>query len=468
MKILSQLGFGMAEGAIGMGVMAGVAVLGMKVADMSNSSRGTQEAKISGQALMAQIAGYLENGDSCRNTLSGQDAAAGGSITEVKNKFGATVFTVGNKYDGVTLLSLSLVPPNPDNGSYLNLPARLGFVDLMAKLKAKPSSGGTEITKKVRMWVMTNAIGSSIIQKCSSTVSATDSLWLRSYWDAANIFYEGGRIGTGGPVGSNTQDLIVLNGKLQVATIDNKKMQIESSSGGPTYKIRAMDNLTVAFINNVTNSYVDLVVGGLVPNQEIRVGQRLEPCVGSLLGAIRFNTNINKTQVCSRVESNQPPPPLTTNCLEYSTPEPMLKVTFKDSGTPRPYQRATINNSTTGPWGAFVPSGSSCPVIPDTTLVRTPYRCASNGNPSTGSRYCIGCGYEKYYALPDNGNPGDPDYDGPEAGDTVDNPLMNNGVSYEEVSGSRVTQTPPAECIEFEFDMTGYTVSPAYKWISTP
>lgn len=453
-----------------MGLMAGVAVLGMKLADMSTSSRGTQEAKISGQALMTQIAGYLENGDSCRNTLGGQNASTGGTITEVKNKYGATVFTAGKKYDGVTLVSLSLVPPNPDNGSYLNLPARLGFVDLMAKLKAKESSGGTEITKKVRMWIMTDAIGSPVIQKCSSTVSATDSLWLRSYWDAANIFYDGGKIGTGGAVGSSTQDLIVLNGRLQVSTVDNKKLQIESAAGGATFKVRAIDNLTVAFINTVSNQYVDLEVGALVPNQEIRVGQRLESCVGSLLGAIRLNTNLNKTQVCSRVESNVPPPPLTSVCLEWSTPEAQRRVVYRISNSSQPYRRTNTGSPPGGTYFWRNAPPSSCPNTGDfTSQLSSPYRCSStnvNLNP-TGNRYCMRCEYVKFYATDDTlssvePEPGDPE----EPGDSVPDNFSDGGYNYFKDSESMAT--PPAECLDYAFDESGYVISPAYKWISTP
>ncbi len=382
---LNQSGFSMVEGAIGMGLLAGVAVLGMKLADMGNSSRGQQESKINSQSLTTQIKGYLDNVDACRITLSGIDATVGGTVTEIKNKAGNTVFSVGKIYDGVTLVSMSVVPPDPTNGSYINLPARLGFVDFMAKLKGKDSSGGIDVTKKLRVWIMTQAAGSGVIAKCSSTSQATDTVWSRSYWDASNIFYDGGLVATGGPVGTNTQALTVLNGKLQASTEDNKKIQIETAGGSASFKIRAMENIPVAFTNSETGEYADLYVAGLIPNSQIQVGPKPVPCTGSILGTIRFNTSINRVQVCSMVETTATVTSAGSTCIRYSTPEPQWAVTYTPDGG--------------GP-----------------TIVR-------------------------YYDKPDAGDPA------AEPGETVIDPLIDGGVTYRETS--RADFTPPVTCVEY-------------------
>lgn len=382
---LTQFGFSMVEGAIGMGLLGGVAFMGMKLADMGNSSRGQQESKINSQALISQIKGYLDNVDACRITLGGIDASVGGTITEIKNKAGNIVFTAGKKYDGVTLVSMSLVPPDTKNGSYINLPARLGFVDLMAKLKGKDSSGGIEVTKKMRIWIMTQAAGSGVIARCSSTSQATDTVWSRSYWDAANIFYDGGSVATGGPVGTNNQSLIVPDGKLQASTEDNKKIQIESAGASTSYKIRGMDNLPIAFTNSETADYADLYVAGLIPKSQIQVGPKPVPCTGSILGTIRFNTNINRVQVCSMVETTATVTSSGTTCLRYSTPEPQWAITYTPDGG--------------GP-----------------TIVR-------------------------YYDKPDPGDPVE------EPGEPVIDPLIDGGLTYRETS--RADFTPPVTCIEY-------------------
>lgn len=383
---LSQLGFSMMEGIVGMGLLGGVAVLGMKLTDMSSSSRGSQESKINSQALTSQIKGYLDNVDACRITLGGIDATTGGTITEIKNKVGSIMFTTGKKYDGVTLVSLSLLPPNPANGSYINLPARLGFVDLMAKLKGKESAGGIEVTKKLRVWIMTQAAGSGVIAKCSSTSPSNDTVWSRSYWDASNIFYDGALVGTGGPVGSNTQTLLVSNGKLQASTEDDKKIQIESAAGSASFKIRAMNNIPVAFTNSETANYADLSVAGLIPNSSIRVGERPGPCTGTILGTIRFNPNINRVQVCSRVETTVSVATAGTTCVRYSSPEPQYKVTYTPDG----------------------------------------------GGPTI----------DRFYDKPDPGNPVD------EPGEPVVDPLIDGGLTYRETS--RTDFTPPVTCIEYD------------------
>ncbi|MES2525946.1 MAG: hypothetical protein V4598_02620 [Bdellovibrionota bacterium] len=472
MKFLNQLGFSMAEGAIGMGLLGGVAVLGMQLSNMSNSSRGTTESKINSQSLMSQIKGYLDSDDACRITIGGMDAAVGGSITEIKNKAGNVVFTTGNKYDGVTLVSLTLIPPVPGTGSYLNLPARIGFVDLEAKLLGKAKADGTpgvDITKRARVWVMTNAVGSSVIQKCSAGATGTDTLWLRSYFDASNIMYGDGLIATGGAVGSNPQSLSVMNGKLQVASLDDKKLQIQAAGTDPTYKIRAMEDRPIAFTNSATTQLADIKMAELLPSGMIRVGPKPVACDSTIAGAIRYNSSINKNQVCARVEV-MGSVTATTTCVSFDNPDPYDRVTYSltTSGTKFiPSSPVLIGTSSSGPFSGTCPFTITAAQSYSGPSTSASFQCDAGGNPDpTGTNWCQSCLYDPPTPIVRDYLQADPDDPVAEPGVPVINPLVIDGVSYSE--SSRTTYTPPATCLEYAETFTGPAASQLFRWVSMP
>lgn len=465
----------MVEAALGMGLLGAVAVGALQLTNMSTSSLGSQESKINSQALMTQIEGHLENVFACQNTLAGKDAATGGSVADIKNKTNSSVIIPGKVYDGVTLLSLNLIPPNPQTGSYLNLPARIGFVDLEAKLRGKPASGPIEVTKRVRLWVMTDAPGSSVIQKCSTIATSSDSLWRRSYWDASNIFYGGGNVGVGAPVGANPQSFIVANGKLQVSSVDGKKMQMENAGTSSSYKIRVLEDRPIAFHHSVASERADIEMGQLIPNDLIKVGPRPGACTQAILGAIRYNPAINRNQTCARVEvmgtvSSTP------TCIRYEVPEAQYRVTYAPAAGSNykpasPFQESADSDVAS----AYSPVGGSCPATVTLTMTFTydslsaPYQCdpgTGAANPS-GTRWCKQCVYNPPPSIIREYDKPDPDDPVGEPGETVTNPLTIDSITYTE-TGRADYQPPNGPCLAYEEVFSPASAAMMFKWVTAP
>lgn len=475
MKKLLNAGFSLVETMLGVGLLGAVAVMGMQVSKMSSSNKSMQDSTIFAQALVSQIENYLENVTACSMTFDTVNANSTTTIPDIKDKTGVPIFIPGNSYDGVTIDSLTLVPPQANNGTYLIAAAGLGFVDLNAVVARKKESAGTDlITKKVRIWIQTDAAG--VIQKCSSVAMSLDNLWRRSYWDASKITYQGGHVGAGGLIGGSTRSLVVTNGRLQAATSSGGKITLEAPGGSPSFKIIAESNLPIVFSNNVTAQKADIEMRALKLHSEMKASPLSDTCVSGLRGSIRYNPTLNKNQVCAQVETDYPPTPVGPPiCVAYEVPETVVRATYTPSvplppqQPNTPYQRTNSNNVS----AAYIWRGGTCTATRvfagatyNLTVMTSGYKCSNsttNSNPNPfGNRYCKRCIYEGPSTITrDYTQPDPPD----EPGQVVLNTVSYLGIDWNKTSEALINATGP--CRQWEPDY-GPAGSAAFKWVSMP
>lgn len=453
--------------------------MGMQITKMSTSSKNMQESAISGQSMIAQIENYLENVYACANTFSNPspiNASSGGVVSSIRDKDNNIIIETNKTYDGVKITSMNLRPPRAGDGSMMNA-ANIGFLDLEVMFQRKEQAMGTkQMMKKLRIWVQTNAGG--VITKCSSVTVSQDNLWRRSYWDASNITYQGGRVGAGGVVGAITRDLNVLNGKLRASTPNGDKITIESASGTPSYKIAVQSNLPIAFRNSATAQGADIEVATLKVHDDIKTGPVAETCSSLIRGSVRYNTSLNKMQVCAQVETDYPPTGGTPVCVSWKWSDEKVRVRYEPSGplTPStqqpntPYLRTNNNNQySTYSWrsGTCGSTRTFSGQVHTLSGQTAAYRCSnsttnSNPNPS-GNRWCKRCIYTfnpPPYLEQDFIKPDPPDV----AGETVLATKSANGITYYKTTETDIPAVNEG-CRETEIS---YSLSDAFRWITLP
>ncbi|MFL5783524.1 MAG: hypothetical protein ACJ76H_02870 [Bacteriovoracaceae bacterium] len=301
-NFLGNKGFSIVEATLAAGLLGFVGLAGMQVSKMSSSNLIMQDSTILSQSLANQFENFLENISACTNTLNGVNISADRTLSVIKDKNGATIFSVGNSYEGILLSSLMVLKPVSGNGTHMDATGGVGFVDLEAKFQRKESSTGSkDMTRKVRLWVLTDAAG--IVQKCTALTTSEDNLWRRSYWDASKIVYQGGSVGVGAPVGAMAANLLIVSGgRLQAATDAGNKMTLESTDGVSSYELTAVSNLPFKLFNETTGATIDTRMNSLTVHTAIQAGSNPTTCSAAIAGAIRYNSSLGANQVCAMTD----------------------------------------------------------------------------------------------------------------------------------------------------------------------
>lgn len=287
MKTCSK-GFSLVEAALALGLLGGIGLLVMTQTSHEMQSRVMTTLEAEASELTMVIRAQLEHPLACEHSLLGKNAASD-TFTSIKDKNGNNRYEVGKEYSGLNLMSLTL-RSGGNTGSFV-VPSGPGFAQVEL-LFQKPKAQGTKETflKRFPLWVRVD--GSSRIERCNATNLSFSSLWIRSYTNPYDIFFQAG------PVGINQGTpfpQLDVGGTIQARNVSGDVIAVGGEQND-RYRILLRRNLPFT----VTHGGVpgDMVVRGLIPTQELRPNGSPNCSALSDVGGFRYNAGIGRLELC--------------------------------------------------------------------------------------------------------------------------------------------------------------------------
>jgi prepilin-type N-terminal cleavage/methylation domain-containing protein len=175
LKRFKDKGFSLAEVMVVSGILAGLALVVMRINEISFTS--TKRVEVSSEIVttMNAIGQYLLDGDACENTFTNSpvDLSSNTSIDSIRNRSNNPVFQVGQVYGNNSIqiesisirnIALSAVDPVTNEKS--------GEIDVVFRFASTSQMVSTrEVDRAIRLHVRTNS--SNLVVKCyGQTASA--------------------------------------------------------------------------------------------------------------------------------------------------------------------------------------------------------------------------------------------------------------------------------------------------------
>lgn len=290
----SERGFSMVEMLVTVGLLGGTTIIGMQLTrkNMQNDLRQMATKEI--DSLILQIKGHLENPKSCMNTL-GALSASGADFTLVKDSDALVMFQAGLEYNKVKIDEMKVIPAIPGTGTW-SAPNDVGYIHVEATFSRtmKPPEI-LKTTKRFKLWVRTD--GSNKIINCSGSTYVANNVWRRSYQDANNIFYQGGRVKIGAPGFSGiktAETFLSVNGPINAS--NELYEPITLGGNGANFGIILGADKKIQFKNTSTARNADLSANSisLSGSLQLKPYSVTEACSAATVGTLRNSGGLNQ------------------------------------------------------------------------------------------------------------------------------------------------------------------------------
>lgn len=203
LKMKKNSGFGLIEVLITVGILGGLALVGMQLTKNQTKStvKNTFDSEV--QLINSEINEILSDPERCLTTLGGKNAVDEINCTpSINGKFksisgGATAEVYGNANVSIKKYDLAATTTEvAANESYL-------IINYQNKNILKGTSGAETIKKRIPLFVKVDAANK--ITECRSLASKTTDIWTRG--NNADIYYNGGSVGIGNSSPSSLLDV---------------------------------------------------------------------------------------------------------------------------------------------------------------------------------------------------------------------------------------------------------------------